>query len=243
MANAIRRRRGAGFRLVSTDLIISYDGTPNDDDALALGKLLAGAGASMALAYIRHSREFDPAREELAQHDAERRLEHGASWLGDPSIPQHVVFSGSTGEGLEALAEAENASIIVFGSDYRTSPGHAEPGTSAQRLLDGSPIAIAVAAAGLRTVADPVIASIAVASTAIASVDGESSAQQTADVLAGKLGAKLVEFGEPAADLIVVGSQPTSTAGRITLGGSTRALLNTARGSVLVVPSGAPVQL
>ena len=35
---------------MSSDLIISYDGTPNDDDALALGKLLAAAGASPAQA-------------------------------------------------------------------------------------------------------------------------------------------------------------------------------------------------
>jgi nucleotide-binding universal stress UspA family protein len=238
MANASRRRRRGGFRFVSTELIISYDGTPNDDDALALGKMLARSGASMALAYIRHSHEFDPAREDLAQHDAERRLEQGAAWLGDPSVPRYVVFSGSTGEGLETFAEAENASIIVFGSDYRTPPGHAEPGTSAQRLLDGSPIAIAVAAAGLRSAPDAAIGSIAVAS-----VDGDSSAQQTADVLAGKLGAKLVEFGEPAIDLIVVGSHATATTGRITVGGSTRALLNTTRGSILVVPSGTPVQL
>jgi nucleotide-binding universal stress UspA family protein len=238
MANASRRRRGSGFRLVSTDLIVSYDGTPNDDDALALGKRLARSGATMALAYIRHSREFDPAREELAQHDAERRLEQGAAWLGDPSIPRHVVFSGSTGEGLEALAEAEDASIIVFGSDYRTPPGHAEPGTSAQRLLEGSPIAIAVAAAGLRSAADAPIASIAVAS-----LDGDNSAQQTADALAGTLGAKVVEFGDPGIDLIVVGSQPAATTGRIVLGGSTRTLLDTMRGSVLVVPSGRPVQL
>lgn len=223
---------------MSVDLIISYDGTPNDDDALALGRMLARTGASMALAYIRHSREFDPAREELAAHDAARRLEQGASWLGDPSIPRHVVFSGSTGEGLEGLAEAESASIIVFGSDYRTPPGHAEPGTSAQRLLDGSPVAIAIAAAGLRAAPDAVITSIA-----FESVDGDSSARLTADALAGKLGAKLVDFGTPMVDLIVVGSQPTATMGRITLGGRTRALLNTTRGSVLVVPSGTPIQL
>ena len=87
---------------MSTEMIVSYDGTSNDDDALALGKLLADAGATLALAYVRHSREFDPRREELAQHDAQRRLEQGAAWLGDPEIPRHVVVSASTGEGLAA---------------------------------------------------------------------------------------------------------------------------------------------
>jgi len=225
---------------VSPELIVSYDGTPNDDDALALGKLLADTGAALALAYIRHSREFDPRREELAQHDAERRLEYGVAWLGDPEIPKHVVFSGATGEGLEQLAESEQASVIVFGSDYRTSPGRSEPGTSAQRLLDaGGSVAIAVAAAGLRSVDGAKIETIAVAS-----VDGDTAAQQTAEELAEKLGASIVELGRPDVDLIVVGSQPNASSRRISLSGATRTVLNTAAGgSVLVVPSGDPVQL
>lgn len=219
---------------MSSDLILSYDGTPNDDDALALGKLLARTGASLALAYIRHSREFDPRREELAQHDAERRLEQGAAWLEDPSIARHVVFSGSTGEGLEQLAEAEQASVIVFGSDYRTPPGRAEPGTTAQRLLEGGSVAIAVAAAGLRTRAESGIETLAVAAAG-----ADTTASDTAEALAGKLGAEIVELGPPV-DLIVVGSQPGSSR-RITLSGSTRTLLNTARGSVLVLPSGVAI--
>ena len=145
-------------------IIVSYDGTANDDDALALGRLLAGTGATLELAYVRHSREFDPGREEIAQHDAERRLALGAAWLQDPDLPQHIVISASTGEGLGKLAESEGASLIVFGSDYRTPPGRVEPGTSAQHLLEGGTIAVAVAPAGLRTHADASIESIALAS-------------------------------------------------------------------------------
>jgi nucleotide-binding universal stress UspA family protein len=234
MANAMRCPLAHDVGPVSSNLIVSYDGTPNDDDALALGKLLGHTGASLALAYIRHSREFDPRREELAQHDAERRLEQGAAWLEDPDIPRHIVFSGSTGEGLEQLAEAEQASVIVFGSDYRTPPGRAEPGTTAQRLLEGGSVAIAVAAAGLRTQADSGIETVAVAGTG-----PDTTAGQTAEALAGKLGAEIVELGPPV-DLIVVGSQPSSSR-RITLSGSTRTLLNTARGSVLVLPSGVAI--
>jgi nucleotide-binding universal stress UspA family protein len=237
MANAAGGPLTQDSHPVSSDLIVSYDGTANDDDALALGQLLARTGASMALAYIRHSREFDPRREELAQHDAERRLEQGAAWLGDPSIPRHVVFSGSTGEGLEQLAEAEQASVIVFGSDYRTPPGRAEPGTSAQRLLEGGSVAIAVAAAGLRSLGEAGIESIAVAA------GDDPAAQASAQALADKLGAKIVDLGPPTIDLIVVGSQPNASARRITLSGATRTMLNAARGSVLVIPSGAPLQL
>src|ERR1700756_983574 len=110
-------------RRMAADIIVSYDGTPNDDDALALGKALAAGGASLALAYVRHSREFDPKREALAQHDAERRLPNSAQLPGDAAIPAHVVFSASTDRGLEQLAADEGASVIVFGSDYRTPPG------------------------------------------------------------------------------------------------------------------------
>src|SRR5437764_1904152 len=125
-------------------LIISYDGTPNDEDALALGKMLAPAGFRLALAYVRHFHEFDARREELAQHDAEQRLERGADLLGDSAVACHVVMSAATGTGLAELAEREGASLIVFGSDYRTAPGHVEPGTSAQHLLDGGLVAVAI---------------------------------------------------------------------------------------------------
>ncbi len=223
---------------MSADIIISYDGTPNDDDALALGRLFARTGAGLALAYVRHSHEYDPQREELAQHDATRRLEQGAEWLGDPSIPKHVVVSASTGEGLAQLAEAESASLVVFGSDYRTPPGRVEPGTAAQQMLEGGTVAIAVAPAGLRARADDPISSIAVFPEG-----SDPAATQTAESLAVKLGANIVEDTDHGdADLIVVGSQPAAPEGRIALSGATRARLDRARCSVLVVPRGKPVE-
>ncbi len=221
---------------MSADVIISYDGTPNDDDALALGRLLAGDPSKLALAYVRHAPEFDPARETLAQHDAEGRLEHGAALLGAPDITRHVVFGSTTGEGLEQLASAEGASVIVFGSDYRTPPGHAEPPASAQRLLEIGGTAIGVAAAGLRADPGAKIGSVAV-------LPGDDAAQQTADALVAKFGASVVAGAAPTADLIVVGSQPSAPAGRVALSGSARTMLDASRGSVLVVPSGKPLQL
>jgi nucleotide-binding universal stress UspA family protein len=222
---------------MGTQIIVSYDGTPNDDDALVLGKMLAAAsGATLGLAYVRHSHEFDPRREELAKHDAERRLEQGASWLGDPTLERHVVVSASTGEGLAELAEREGASLIVFGSDYRTPPGHAEPGTSAQGLLEGGRVAIAVAAAGVRLKHDGRIEAIAV-------VGPEAAASATAEAIAGKVGAKLARSDDGPVDLIVVGSHEGGPDGRITLSGAARSVLNSAHGSVLVVPRGRPLAL
>jgi nucleotide-binding universal stress UspA family protein len=221
---------------MSANLIISYDGTPNDDDALALGKLLAPAGFSLALAYVRHFHEFDPRREELAEHDAEQRLERGAALLGEPETTRHVVIGASTGDGLAQLAQTENASLIVFGSDYRTTPGHVEPGTTAQHLLDGGSVAVAMAAAGLRTQQDGGIRSIAVP---LAGATNDA-ARRTAQALATKLGARLEESRAEPVDLIVVGSAPGASDGHIVVGGDVRSELSRARSSVIVLPAGGP---
>ncbi len=217
---------------MSADIIVSYDGTPNDDDALALGRALAAAGLSLALAYVRHSREFDPAREELAEHDAQRRLNGGLALLGDDSLPTHVVFSASTDRGLEQLAASEQAKLIVFGSDYRTTPGRAEPGNTAQRLLEGASVAIAVAQAGLRTELGSPIGSIGAAPP-----DSPGLAREAAQELADRLGASFVANGAPA-ELIVVASPGGGREGRLSLSGAARAALNAGRGSVVVLPSG-----
>lgn len=220
-------------------LIISYDGTPNDEDALALGRMLAPAGFELALAYVRHSREFDARREEIAQHDAEQLLDRGADLLSAPGTARHVVISASTGEGLARLAEREGASLIVFGSDYRTAPGHVEPGSTAQHLLEGGSVPVAIAPAGLRTDAGAEITTIAVP---LAGPTNEV-ARQSAGTLATRLGARLLSSSSEPVDLIVVGSQPDAPPGRIVLGGDVRSELNRARASILVLPAGAPLQL
>jgi nucleotide-binding universal stress UspA family protein len=217
---------------MATSVIVSYDGTTNDDDALALGRMLAVGGALLSLAYVRHTREFDPRREEVGAYDADRRLEQGALWLGEPEIERHVVIDPSTSAGLAKLAASEGARLILFGSDYRTPPGRVEPGGSAQGLLQGSPVAIGVAAAGLRTRADERIRTISVAG------GGDGAARQSAEALAQALGAEVLAGGGNA-DLILVDSQSNGPEGRIALGGSARGQLDSARGSVIVLPRGA----
>ncbi|HUY58620.1 MAG TPA: universal stress protein [Solirubrobacteraceae bacterium] len=213
-------------------LIISYDGTPNDDDALALGKLLSQTGASVALAYVRHSREFDPRREQVAQYDAEQRLERGATLIGIP-VTRHIVVGASTGQVLGELAQELDASIIVFGSDYRTPPGRAEPGTSAQRLLENGTVAIAVAAAGLRAKPENSIKSIAVPFAGPINDD----ARATAQALATKLDAEVVDASADSIDLIVVGSQQGAPKGHVVVAGEVRNELNSARSSVVALPA------
>ena len=118
-----------------------------------------------------------------------------------------MIVNASTGDGLGKLAADEDASAIVFGSDYRTPPGRPEPGTAAQHLLEGGSVAVAIAAAGLRGNSPGSISTIAVP---LAGATNEV-ARETAHALAEKLGA--ASSGQRMAtwidvDLIVVGSQP-----------------------------------
>ena len=91
---------------MSSKIIVSYDGTDNEDDAIALGRVFARAGAEVSVAYVRHSVEPDYSGETLAQHEAEALLERAAELLGNPDAAKHVVTDRSTPEGLRALAEA-----------------------------------------------------------------------------------------------------------------------------------------
>ena len=133
---------------MSPRAIISYDDTPGDHDALMLGRILADAGAELTLAYVRHCTHGDCSQELVEEQEAERLLERGAEWFSGLRVDARVVVSPSTADGLRQLAKQEEADIVVFGSDYRTAPGHVAPQRSTQALLDGGSTAVAIAPAG-----------------------------------------------------------------------------------------------
>ncbi len=211
-------------------IVVSYDDTDNDRDALALGRLLAVNGAELSLAYVRHS--FG---ESLEQQQAEQLLERGAASVGSPEMPKYVVINPATSEGLMELAESEKADVIVFGSEYRTANGLLKPGISAHKLLLGGSSAIAVAPAGLHT--NP-----AVSVNTVGVIDeGDPSARQTADSLAAALGANVVEHGSRPVDLLVVGSRPEAPQGRVVLSASSDYAVEAATYPVIVIPRGTAI--
>jgi nucleotide-binding universal stress UspA family protein len=222
---------------MATKIIVSYDGTDNDRDALALGQLLAGAGASLELAYVRHSHESETGRERLAEDEAEALLAEGAKSIGKPEIPCHVVLSGSTAEGLRDLAVASDASMIVFGSEYRTAHGHVDPQATAKRLLDGGPVALALAPAGFAESGD-----YAVGKVAAIGEPGDPTARETAEKLAAKLGGTVAEPPSRDADLLVVGSKQGTVGGRVTVSAAAEYLIELATCPVVVLPRGVAVR-
>jgi nucleotide-binding universal stress UspA family protein len=216
-------------------VIVSYDDTANDQDALALGRLFADAGAEVALAYVRHTPESEQARERLEEHEAEALLERGAAALGG-GVKRYVVLSASTPEGLSALAQREQADVIVFGSDYRTPAGRVQPQPSAGRLLEGGPAAIALAPAGLRD-----RDRVGVASIGLIPDGGDPEAEATARGLAASLGAKIERSTDEPPDFLVVGSRPEAPPGEVMVSAATEYAIENAACPVLVVPRGVTV--
>jgi nucleotide-binding universal stress UspA family protein len=217
-------------------IIVSYDDTANDRDALALGRLLAGAGGELSLAYVRHFPPSDRADELREQRAADALLARGAIAIGAPEMDRHVVLHASTGEGLWELAEREGADIVVFGSEYRTAAGTVRPGTSASRLLSGSPAAVAIAPAGFRSQLDCDLQRIGVVT------EGDDLApSETALSLATVTGASVVDGGQGALDLLVIGSSEEAPMGRLDLSALTSYAIDTARCPVLAVPRAKPI--
>jgi nucleotide-binding universal stress UspA family protein len=221
---------------MALSVIVSYDGTDNDRDALALGRALARTGASLSLAYVRHVHDPDPARERHLQDEAEALLAQGAASLTG-EVPTHVVLSAATGSGLAALAEDIGAQVIVFGSEYRTAPGHVQPGTSALSLLNGGPIAVAIAPAGMRDWPEFVPRVMGEVSEA-----GDLSARETAGSLADAFGGEMAPRADHAVDLLVLGSQAAAPPGRVAVSAAAHYVIETARCPVLVVPRGGRVR-
>jgi nucleotide-binding universal stress UspA family protein len=212
-------------------IIVSYDDTDNDRDALALGRLLAFSGAELSLAYVRHSQGGA-----LEQKEAEELLERGAEAVGAPDMARHVIVNPGTSVGLSELAERENADAIVFGSEYRTAAGTVKPGISAHKLLLGGPAAIAVAPAGFRDRPSAGVNTIGVLD------EGDDAAKTTAESLAAALGAGVVEYERGPVDLLVVGSRPESPQGKVTLSASSDYAVEAATFPVIVVPRGVTVR-
>jgi nucleotide-binding universal stress UspA family protein len=212
--------------------IISYDDTPNDHDALMLGRVLRTAGAKLSLAYVRHAHQARADREQLAESEAEALLTRGTGWLEDNYADRHVVISGSTGEGLAWLAGQLDGDVIVFGSEYRTRRGHVAIGRSAQTLLENGPVALAFAPAGYAEATDREINTIGILRRT-----ADEAAIETAYSLAERLGAHVVDIDRNV-DLVIVGSRPEARDGHVMITSAAENALEDITAPVLIVARG-----
>src|SRR5271170_735671 len=213
---------------IMTKIIVSYDGTANEADAIAYGSLFARAGAEVSLGYVRHTNEA------VSDAEAQEVLDRGAALFDGTFASSHAVTDRSTPQGLSALAEQIGAQVVVFCSDSHTARGHVTIGNSAQQLLEGGPVAVAIAPAGLADGGKSDVQRI----VAVGEAGGDGSAQATAQSLAGALGAEVVPVADEQTDLLVIDSRKDATPGRVSISSSAAHLIEIATCPVLVTPSG-----
>jgi nucleotide-binding universal stress UspA family protein len=136
-------------------IIVGVDGSDRSDDALALASSLArGTAAEVVLAraypyddaafHLGESAERHHLRED-AQQMLDRLREHADASL---RITTRTIADPSPSRALHTLAERERAALIVIGSSHHGAAGRVFAGTTAERLLHGSPCSVAVAPLG-----------------------------------------------------------------------------------------------
>jgi nucleotide-binding universal stress UspA family protein len=212
-----------------TSIIVSYDGTANENDALALGRIFGDAGAEVHVGYVRHSQEL------VSDKEAQELLARATKLYAGPLAGAHTVTNRSTPEGLATLAEQVGAQVVVFCSDSHTAPGHISIGNSAQRLLEGGPVAVAIAPAGLADSGKSSVQRI----VAVGEAGSDGTAQATAQALATALGGEVVPVADEQSDLLVIASRNEAPQGRVSISSSAAHLVEIATCPVLVTPRGA----
>jgi nucleotide-binding universal stress UspA family protein len=181
-------------------IVVGYDATDHGDDALALGRLLAGiadAELVVACAYPDDPLGESAAALEVAQgmrEDAEGKLERARAWLAgagadaDGGVSLRAVAGASPSHVLHDLAEASDAAAIVVGATHHGKALRLLTGSTPDAVLNHAPCPVAVAPDGFRDTRAGTPRQVAVA------YDGSPEAQHALAVaadFAGWAGARL----------------------------------------------------
>jgi nucleotide-binding universal stress UspA family protein len=143
-------------------IIVGVDESPGSADAIALASGLAGmTGAELMLVNV-YPYDVHPSR--ALNYEYERYLKEDSRELLQQLRSAHAetaevvaVAHPSPAHGLHDLAVEVDAGLIVVGSTHTGRPGRVLPGSTAERLLHGSPCPVAVApkAYAQRTAREP----------------------------------------------------------------------------------------
>ena len=132
-------------------IIVGVDESPGSADAISLASSLAGmTGAKLMLVNV-FPYDVYPNRagnyefEAYMRQDSVEMLERLRTAHGDETIEIKAIPNPSPAHGLHALAEKQDAGLIVVGSTHTGRAGRVTPGSTAERLLHGSPCPVAVA--------------------------------------------------------------------------------------------------
>jgi nucleotide-binding universal stress UspA family protein len=170
-------------------IVVGYDGTDHGDDALALGRLLAGMSGAELVAVCAYP--DDPLGESAAalevargmREDAEAKLARARAWLGgavgDGSL--RAIAGSSPSHVLHEVAEAADALAIVVGATHHGRALRLLTGSTPDEVLNHAPCPVAVAPDGYRNATD---GAAGVRQMAVA-FDGSPEARHALEVAAG----------------------------------------------------------
>ena len=212
-----------------TKLIVSYDGTANENDAIALGSLFARAGAEVSLGYVRHTNEA------VSDAEAQEVLDRGAAIFDGTfaSQPRRDRPLDAAGPERAGRADRRAGDRLLLGLAHRSGPHHdrqLRPATARGRPGRGRDRS---GRAWPALAAKPGVQRI----VAVGEAGGDGSAQATAQALAGALGAEVVPVADESADLLVIDSRKDAADGRVSISSSAAHLIEIATCPVLVVPA------
>jgi nucleotide-binding universal stress UspA family protein len=130
-------------------IVIAVDATDRSLDALALGKLLAGASQApvVLVSIFPYHPLDDPAGEDLSRlrEEAHEILRELAEAAGVEVADAHVLASNLVARELQRVSELKTTGVLVLGSTSRGAVGRLLPGATAERLLAGAAAPMAIA--------------------------------------------------------------------------------------------------
>ena len=151
-------------------IIVGIDESDRSKDAVVLASQLArGSHAELILvcAYPygdSPSRVENPEYTGFVKDDAEAAIERAQEGLRNlPQVVASTIAESSPAKAIDTIVAREEASLIVVGSSHRGTVGRVLAGTTAERLLHGSPCPVAVAPNGFASKEERAVWTITVA--------------------------------------------------------------------------------
>lgn len=182
-------------------IIIGVDASERSEDAIAFGRRLADvAGATIVVANAypysaTPSRASSAPYRQMLRDDAletANRMRDQLDRVSGGETTIAVVADPSPAKALHRMAHAEGTALVIVGSSHTGRVGRVFPGSTGERLLTGSPCAVAVVPMDYRTHANDAIRRIGVAYN---DTDESRAAVTAAVALARALQAELVVIG------------------------------------------------
>ena len=221
---------------MATKIIVSYDGTDNDRDALALGSLLAARArrsSSPTSATRTRPRVAVSGSPSRRPRRFSRRAQHARDAdIAAPCRPQRLDAGWAARARGRRARRRDRVRLRV-----PDAQGHVDPQASARRLLDGGPVALASRRPG-----SPSARFRGRAGSRAIGEDGDPCTLETAEGIASDLGGKVTLRPNGNVDLVVVGSKPGTVTGRVTISAAAEYLIELSRCPVVVLPRGVAVR-